>query len=114
MWGNDAGVAVTDEQQQQEVEVFPTVVEWSSDGALMVELDWQGEGLRVQLEPEVTRSWTSEVLADRIMRLHRLALMRARAEQRMRVIEEHGAALPTTPGWPSLTDVDEYRRSIDF
>ena len=59
MWGNDAGVAVTDEQQQQEVEVFPTVVEWSSDGALMVELDWQGEGLRVQLEPEVTRSWTS-------------------------------------------------------
>ena len=39
---------MTDEQQQQEVEVFPTVVEWSSDGALMVELDWQGEGLRVQ------------------------------------------------------------------
>jgi hypothetical protein len=80
----------------------------------MVELDWQGQGLRVQLEPEVTRSWTADLLADRIMRLHRLALMRARAEQRMRIIDETGAALPTTPGWPSLTDVDEYRRSIDF
>jgi len=32
----------------------------------------------------------------------------------MRVIEEHGTALPTTPGWPSLTDVDEYRRTMDF
>ncbi|MDR3661310.1 MAG: hypothetical protein P4L86_13130 [Mycobacterium sp.] len=111
MWANDAGVAVTDEQQQ---EVIPTVVEWSADGALMVELDWQGQGLRVQLEPEVTRSWTADLLADRIMRLHRLALMRARAEQRMRIIDETGAALPTTPGWPSLTDVDEYRRTIDF
>lgn len=110
MWANDAGVAVTEEQQ----EVLPTVAEWSADGALMVELDWQGQGLRVQLEPEVTRSWTADLLADRIMRLHRLALMRARAEQRMRIIEETGAALPTTPGWPSMTDVDEYRRTIDF
>jgi len=100
---------VTDEQ-----EVLPTVAEWSADGALMVELDWQGQGLRIQLEPEVTRSWTAEMLADRIMRLHRLALMRARAEERMRIIETDGTALPTTPGWPSLTDVDEYRRSIDF
>ncbi|ETA90033.1 hypothetical protein O983_26115 [Mycobacterium avium 09-5983] len=110
MWANDAGVAVTDEQQ----EVLPTVAEWSADGALMVELDWQGQGLRVQLEPDVTRSWTAELLADRIMRLHRLALMRARAEQRMRMIEETGVPWATTPGWPSLTDVDEYRRTIDF
>ncbi len=110
MWANDAGVAVTDEQQ----EVLPTVAEWSADGALMVELDWQGQGLRIQLEPEVTRSWTADMLADRIVRLHRLALMRARAEQRMRIIENSGAALPTTPGWPSLTDVEEYRRTIDF
>lgn len=110
MWANDAGVAVTDEQQ----EVLPTVAEWSADGALMVELDWQGQGLRIQLEPEVTRSWTADMLADRIVRLHRLALMRARAEQRMRIIEDSGAALPTTPGWPSLTDVEEYRRTIDF
>lgn len=110
MWANDAGVAVTDEQQ----EVLPTVAEWSADGALMVELDWQGQRLRVQLEPEVMRSWTADMLADRIVRLHRLALMRARAEQRMRIIEDSGAALPTTPGWPSLTDVEEYRRTIDF
>ncbi|MGE2817921.1 hypothetical protein ACQI5H_22670 [Mycobacterium heidelbergense] len=103
---------MTDEQPQQEV--LPTVAEWSADGALMVELDWQGEGLRVQLEPEVTRSWTAEILAERIMRLHRLALMRARAEQRMRIIEQTGATLPTTPGWPSLTDVDEYRRTLNF
>ncbi|MCV7328219.1 hypothetical protein U8D42_28930 (plasmid) [Mycobacterium europaeum] len=101
---------MTDEQQ----EVLPTVAEWSADGALMVELDWQGQGLRVQLEPEVMRSWTADMLADRIVRLHRLALMRARAEQRMRIIEDSGAALPTTPGWPSLTDVEEYRRTIDF
>ncbi|WP_142383296.1 hypothetical protein [Mycobacterium intracellulare] len=101
---------MTDEQQ----EVLPTVAEWSADGALMVELDWQGQGLRIQLEPEVTRSWTADMLADRIVRLHRLALMRARAEQRMRIIENSGAALPTTPGWPSLTDVEEYRRTIDF
>ncbi|WP_186244569.1 hypothetical protein [Mycobacterium simulans] len=110
MCANDAGVAVTDEQQ----EVLPTVAECSADGTLMVVLDWQGQGLRVQLEPEVTRSWTADILADRIMRLHRLALMRARAEQRMRIIEETGAALPTMPGWPSLTEVDEYRRTIDF
>ncbi len=109
MWANNAGVAVTDEQ-----EVLPTVAEWSADGALMVELDWQGQGLRIQLEPKVTRSWTADMLADRIMRLHRLALMRARAEERMRIIETDGTPLPTTPGWPSLTDVDEYRRTIDF
>jgi len=109
MWANNVGVAVTDEQ-----EVLPTVAEWSADGALMVELDWQGQGLRIQLEPEVTRSWTAEMLAERIMRLHRLALMRARAEERMRIMQTDGTALPTTPGWPSLTDVDEYRRSIDF
>ncbi|WCS21245.1 hypothetical protein MML61_27470 (plasmid) [Mycobacterium marinum] len=101
---------MTDKQHQ----VDSTVAEWSADGALMVALDWQGQGLRIQLEPEVTRSWTADLLADRIMRLHRLALMRARAEERIRIIEETGAALPTTPGWPSPTDVDEYRRTIDF
>lgn len=111
MWANEVGVAVTDEQQHDDV---PAVVEWSADGALMVELDWDQHRLRVQLEPEVTRSWTADVLAERIMRLHRLALMRARAEQRMRLIEQTGLPIPTTPGWPSLTDVEEYRRSIDF
>ena len=111
MWANEAGVAVTDDQQQQAI---PTVVESSGDGALMIEVDWSGEGVRVQLEPEAIRSWSAEVLADRIVRLHRLALMRARAEKRVSIIEDSGAALPTTPGWPSLTDVEEYRRTIDF
>jgi hypothetical protein len=110
---DDAGIAVTDDDDDQD-QVIPTVVEWSGDGAVMIETDWSGEGVRVQLEPAATRSWTADVLADRIMRLHRLALMRARAEERMRIIKESGAPLPTTPGWPSLTDVDEYRRTIDF
>jgi hypothetical protein len=109
---DDVGIAVTDDDDQNDV--IPTVVEWSADGALMIETDWSGEGVRVQLEPQVTRSWTADVLADRIRRLHRLALMRARAEERTRIIEESGAPLPTTPGWPSQTDVDEYRRTIDF
>jgi hypothetical protein len=80
----------------------------------MVEVDWQGLAVRVQIEPEVTRSWTADILADRIMRLHRLALMRARAEYRVRLIEEQGIPWPRTPGWPGVTDVDEYRRTIDF
>ena len=108
---DDAGIAVTDDEQN---EAIHTVVEWSGDGALMIETDWSGLGVRVQLEPDAIRSWTADVLADRIMRLHRLALMRARAEERMRIINESGAPLPTTPGWPSLSDVEEYRRTIDF
>jgi hypothetical protein len=91
----------------------PTVVEWSGDGLLMIEVDWSGERVRVQLEPEATRSWTAETLADRIARLHRLALMRARAEQRER-LNERGLAIETTAGFPSHADVDEYRRTINF
>ena len=72
-----------------------------------------GERVRVQLEPEATRSWTADVLADRIVRLHRLALMRARAEQRAR-LNERGFPIETTAGFPSQADVDEYRRTIDF
>jgi DNA-binding protein YbaB len=106
---DEAPAAVTDEQTPAD----PTVVEWSGDGLLMVAVDWSGEAVRVQLEPEATRSWTADVLADRIARLHRLALMRARAEKRAQV-NETGAALPTTPGWPGRAEVDEYRRSIDF
>jgi hypothetical protein len=108
---DDVGTAVTEDDQNQ---VTRTVVEWSADGALMIEVDWSGENVRVQLEPQATRLWTADVLADRIMRLHRLALMRARAEARMNIINQSGAPLPTTPAWPSLTDVDEYRRTIDF
>lgn len=101
--------AVTDEPDTQD----PTVVEWSGDGALMIEVDWSGERVRVQLEPEATRSWTADVLADRIMRLHRLALMRARVEQRAR-LNERGFAIETTAGFPSQADVDEYRQTINF
>lgn len=106
---DEVGVAVTDEQDESN----PTVVEWSGDGALMIEVDWSGERVRVQLEPEATRSWTADALADRIVRLHRLALMRARAEQRTR-LNECGLAIETTAGFPSQADVDEYRQSIDF
>ena len=108
---NDVGIAVTDDEQTEAVH---TVVEWSRDGALMIEMDFTGAHVRVQLEPEVMRSWSADVLADRIMRLHRLALMRARAELRMETIEATGAPIATTPGWPSLSEVDEYRRTIDF
>ena len=79
----------------------------------MIEVDWSGERVRVQLEPEATRSWTADVLADRIMRLHRLALMRARVEQRAR-LNERGFAIETTAGFPSQADVDEYRQTINF
>ena len=106
---DEAATAVTDEQDESD----PTVVEWSGDGALMIEVDWSGERVRVQLEPEATRSWTADALADRIVRLHRLALMRARAEQRAR-LNERGFAIETTAGFPSQADVDEYRRTIDF
>jgi hypothetical protein len=108
---DDAGIAVSDDEQTQAVH---TVVEWSRDGALMIETDHTGAHVRVQLEPEVNRLWPADVLADRIMRLHRLALMRARAEVRMNAIEETGAPVPTTPGWPSFSEVEEYRRTIDF
>lgn len=106
---DEVAAAVTDDQDES----GPTVVEWSGDGALMIEVDWSGEAVRVQLEPEATRSWTADVLADRIVRLHRLALMRARAEQRAR-LNERGFAIETTAGFPSQTEVDEYRRTIDF
>ena len=39
---DDAGIAVTEEDEQKEV--IPTVVEWSGDGAVMVETDWSGRG----------------------------------------------------------------------
>ena len=106
---DELAATMTEQLDDQE----PTVVEYSGDGALMIEVDWSGEQVRVQLEPQATRSWTADVLADRIVRLHRLALMRARAEQRAR-LNEGGLAIETTAGFPSHADVDEYRRTIDF
>lgn len=91
------------------------VVEWSRDGALMVKVNvgWSAEDVQVQLEPLVT-SWPADVLADRLMRLHRLALMRARAQARLRLIEETGLAFAATSGSPTMAEVDDYRRTIDF
>jgi hypothetical protein len=108
--GQELGAAVVDEQYV----AGPVVMECSADGLLMVEVDYNGGEVRVQLEPEILRSWSAELLADRIMRLHRLALMRARADKRVRDMAESGVVLPTTPGWPAPSDVDDYRRSIDF
>jgi hypothetical protein len=105
----ELGTAVADGQYVS----GPAVMECSADGALMVEVDYTGSELRVQLEPEV-RSWSADILADRIMRLHRLALMRARAEKRLSHMAESGVMLPPTPGWPAPSDVDDYRRTIDF
>jgi DNA-binding protein YbaB len=95
------------------VKAEPTYLESSANGALMVELDAQGEVLRVQIEPDVMASWSATVLADRITRLHRLALMRSRAA-RLVVMNEQRAKLAPTRAWPSRAEVDEFRRSINF
>ncbi|GLD33466.1 MULTISPECIES: hypothetical protein [Mycobacterium] len=103
----EAGVAVIGDQDW-------TVAEWSRDGALMVKLgDPSGRDVQVELERDAM-SWPAEVLADRIMRLHRLALMRLRAETRERSRKESGVEWSLQAGWPSLVDVDEYRLTIDF
>lgn len=90
-----------------------TYVEASSDGALMVELDTQGEVLRVQIEPDIMAAWSAMVLADRIVRLHRLALMRARATALM-TMNAQDAKLSVTRAWPAMAEVDGFRRTIDF
>jgi hypothetical protein len=94
--------------------VINEVVEWSRDGALMIKMaDVSGLDVQVQLEPTVL-SWPAEVLADRIIRLHRLALMQLRAQARARSREESGAQWSVTAGYPSVAEVEEYRRTIDF
>lgn len=37
-----------------------TYVEYSRDGALTVELDWNEAVVRVQVEPEVNATWTAQ------------------------------------------------------
>lgn len=103
----EATVAAVDEETEQ------TYLEASSDGAVMVELDGMGRLLRCQLEPEVNASWTADVLADRIVRLYQLALMRARCAERER-INEQGAGIAPTTTYPTPSEVDEYRRNLDF
>ena len=88
-------------------------IEASRDAALVVEVDRWGSVIRIQLEPEVTRSWDAATLADHIVRLYRLAALRGRCDQRER-INEAGADLAPTLAYPSRYEIEEYRRTIDF
>ncbi len=91
-----------------------TYVESSRDGAVMIELDRDGHALRVQLEPEVNATWTADTLAERLRRLHTLALMRARCDQLARM-NERGANMPPDNTYPSEAEVAAYRaRYVDF
>jgi DNA-binding protein YbaB len=100
------------EMEAAVVKAERTYIEASADGALMVELDAQCEVVRVQIEPEVMAAWSAQVLADRIIRLHRVALMRARAKSLLAMNEK--AKLPPSRAWPSTAEVDEFLRTIDF
>ena len=91
-----------------------TYVEASRDGAVMLELDKDGNVLRVQLEHEVNVTWTAAMLSERLLRLHTLALMRARCDQLARM-NERGANMPPNDVYPSEAEVASYRdRHIDF
>jgi hypothetical protein len=91
-----------------------TYVESSRDGAVMLELDKDGHALRVQLEPEVNATWSADTLAERLLRLHTLALMRARCDQLARM-NERGANMPPDDVYPSEAEVAAYRANyIDF
>jgi hypothetical protein len=85
--------------------------ESSRTGALMVELDAEGLVVRVQIEPEVTGTWSADVLAERLVHLHRMALMRARCAQRL-AWNEGGADFGPTAAYPSESDVHAYRREF--
>jgi DNA-binding protein YbaB len=91
-----------------------TYIETSRSGALLVELDSSGGVVRVQLEPEVNATWTADTLAERLLHLHRLALMRARHAQRQRM-NEMGADMPPDDTYPGESDIHAYRaRYLDF
>jgi DNA-binding protein YbaB len=90
-----------------------TFVASSVDGVLVIELDGSGDVLRIQIEPEVNASWTADILADRLVRLYRLALMRVRYAQRV-AMNKRGADLAPALGWPTVDEVEDYRRTIDF
>lgn len=91
-----------------------TYLESSRDGAVMVEVDKNGNVLRVQLEPEVNATWTAALLSERIQHLYTVALMRARCEERVRM-NERGADMPPDEVYPSEGEVAAYRaRHITF
>jgi hypothetical protein len=91
-----------------------TYLESSRDGAVMLELDKDGHTLRVQLEPEVNATWTADLLAERLVRLHTLALMRARCDQ-LAQMNERGANMPPDDVYPSEAELAAYRATyLDF
>jgi DNA-binding protein YbaB len=96
------------------VKVGPTFIETSANSELMIELNAHGEVLRVQIEPEIWATWSAEVLADRIVRLHRAALMRARAKSLLAMNEQDAANLAPGRAWPAQREAEEFRRTIDF
>lgn len=91
-----------------------TYIETSRTGALLVELDATGGVVRVQLEPEVNAAWSADTLSERLMHLHRLALMRARFAQRQRM-NELGADMAPDDTYPGEPEIHAYRaRYLDF
>lgn len=91
-----------------------TYLETSRTGALLVELDPSGGVVRVQLEPEINATWSAETLSERLLHLHRLALMRVRFAQRKRM-NELGADMPPDDIYPSESEIAAYRaRYLDF
>jgi DNA-binding protein YbaB len=90
-----------------------TYVETSRDASLVVEVDRRGAVVRVQLEPDVTRDWDAATLAERILGLYRLAVLRSRSEAREQM-NALGADLAPTPTYPSRAEVERLRGDIDF
>ena len=88
-------------------------VETSRDASLVIEVDGHGAVIRVQLEPDVTRSWDAAILADRIVRLYRVAVLRCRCAAR-EAMNELGADLAPTAAYPSRDEVELLARGIDF
>jgi len=85
-----------------------TYVETSLDGVLLVEVDRGGFVRRVQLEPEVTATWTADDLAERLFHLYTLALMRSRSDI-LAEINAAGADRPPDANYPSRDEVAAYR-----
>lgn len=97
-----------------------TYAESSRDQALALALDDTGAVLWCRLQPEVNH-WDADLLADRVVRLYTLALMRARCDGRGRIEKGFGPELAadifskTPAAYPDKYAVKRYRqRCIDF
>jgi hypothetical protein len=90
-----------------------TYVEQSRDGVLTVSLDSRGS-VTVQLEPEVNRTWSAEMLSERVFHLYTVAQMRARCDERLRM-NDRGMDMPPSEVFPGASDIAQYRaRFVDF